>query len=176
MTDDGIPVFALLVSALVVLIPAIVGLLMIAAGLRRWSRARRLTADGERALATVVDNQVESRRNGAVAFLPVVAFTTRDGRAVRTVLDLQASNRSHLSGSQQTVIFDPAKPERAMALDGQHAGMAAALVIGSVFLLFAGVALFLVSMIFLAPDGPFSTDPFFGGDNSFGGNPFGDTP
>lgn len=161
MIDDGFRVFALLVSALVVLIPAATGLTMIIRGLRHWNRARRLTDTGEQATATVVDNQLESHSHGSVAFRPIVTFTTRTGREVRTVLADQVSHRSHLPGSQQTVAFDPEQPDRAVSADGQTAGAARALIIGSIFLLFAGVALVLVTMTFLSPGSPLSPDSGF---------------
>src|SRR5690349_597782 len=144
MFGDGFPVFALLVSAFLVLMPAGVGLTMIAGGLRHWNRTRRLTDTGERALATVVDNQIESRRHGSMSFLPVVTFTTRSGREIRTILTSQSSNRSHLPGTQQTVAFDPEHPDRPVATTGEIPRTAGALIVGSVFLLFSGVALFLV--------------------------------
>ncbi len=170
MMEDEFPVVALVVSAFVVLVPAGVGLAMIIGGLRHWNRARRLTETGERALATVVDNQVESGSNGSMSFTPVVTFTTQTGREIRTVLAEQSSFRSHLAGSQQTVAFDPEHPDKAVATTGQTGGAARALVFGSIFLLFSGFALFLVSHFFL------STDGLLGPDTYFGDTPFGDTP
>lgn len=155
---------ALVVSAFVVLVPAVAGLAMIAGGLRHWKRARRLTDTGERALATVVDNQIQSGSNGSMSFTPIVTFTTQTGRSVRTVLAEQSSFRSHVAGSQQTVAFDPEHPDRAVATTGQQGAAVRALIFGSVFLLFAGVALVLVTTIFLATDSPLGPDSYFGVD------------
>src|SRR5689334_1559575 len=119
MIDDALPVFAVLVSAFLVLLPAGAGLTMIIIGLRHWNRARRLTATGERALATVVDNQIVSHSQGRVSFLPVVTFRTQTGREIRTVLTDQRGNQSHLTGSQQTVAFDPEQPDRPVSTTGQ---------------------------------------------------------
>jgi hypothetical protein len=141
------------VSAFLVLVPAGTGLVMIISGLRRWTRTRRLTDTGEQALATVVDNQIKSHRRGTTTFHPVVTFTTRSGHEVRTVLTGQSSNRSHPPGTQQPVAFDPGHPDRPVPATGQIPGTAGTLIVGSVFLLFSGVALFLVGITFLSPDG-----------------------
>ncbi|GIF14404.1 DUF3592 domain-containing protein [Actinoplanes teichomyceticus] len=159
MIEAGVPVFALLVAAFLVLVPAGVGITMIAAGLRRWNHVRRLTATGERATATVVDNQMEAHRHGLMRFLPVVTFVTRTGREIRTVLTDQSSNRSHLPGSQQTVAFDPERPDQAVSTTGQAPGTVSAVIMGAIFLLFAGVALFLTSLIFLSPGSPLTDLP-----------------
>ncbi|MFI1988494.1 DUF3592 domain-containing protein [Actinoplanes sp. NPDC020271] len=159
MIDGEMTVFALVVSALVVLLPAAAGLAMIIGGLRHWNRVRRLTGTGEHAVATVVDNQVQSGSKGSLSFRPVVTFTTLTGREVRTVLTEQISFRSHLTGTQQTVAFDPEQPDRAVATTGQTGGAARALVFGSIFLLFAGFALYLVSSMLLPNGNPFGGMP-----------------
>ncbi|WP_067698264.1 DUF3592 domain-containing protein [Actinoplanes awajinensis] len=162
MIEDGIPAFGLLVSAFLVLVPAGVGLFMIYRGLRHWNRARRLIATGERAVAVVLDNAVESHSHGRMSFLPVVTFRTQLGREVRTVIAEKRSNLSHVPGTQHTVAFDPEQPERAVPIDGQGAGMAGAVIVGAIFLLFAGVAFFMTSLIFLSPDSPVFDDGTFG--------------
>ncbi|MFC3987498.1 DUF3592 domain-containing protein [Actinoplanes siamensis] len=153
MINGNFRMFALVVTGFLVLVPATAGLAVIISGLHCWFRAQRLARAGERAVATVVDNQVEPLSEGTTHFLPVVRFTTRTGREVRTVLTDQRGNRSHPAGAQHTVAFDPDRPDTAIATVGAGTGAVGAVILGAVLLLFAGGVLFMVNRFFPPPGG-----------------------
>lgn len=132
--------FAVLVSSLVVLVPAGVGVAVIIAGVRRWLRARQLTAHGVPATAVVVENQQQSLSEGQIQFLPVVRFHTSSGQEIRTVLEDLAGNRSHLAGAEHRIVYDPDEPQRAAVPGGRAGTLIGSLTFGLVFLGFAALA------------------------------------
>jgi hypothetical protein len=156
MIDDDMRGFSILVSSLVVLIPALVGASMILVGVRRWLRARRLTAHGVPATAVVVDNQQESLSEGRIRFLPVVRFRTTTGQEISTVLEDLAGHRSHLAGTEHPVIYDADDPQRAVVPGARSGRLVGALVVGLVFLGFAAVAYRIIGPVLTGQD-PFGT-------------------
>jgi hypothetical protein len=136
------------VSALVIGIPVLAGLLTIVAGVVRWQRSRRLAEVGQRVTAVVADNQQLSQSGGGVRFLPVVRFRTLDGREVKTVLDDAPSHRSHLTDTPIEVIYDPDDPQRIAGAGNRGGGGIAAIVVGVVLLAFAVLAYLVLSSAF----------------------------
>ena len=133
------------VSAMVVGIPALGGLVAIFAGVRSWRRARRLVRVGQRVTAVVTDNQLVSRSEGRVGFLPVVLFRTLDGRTVTTVLEDARRHRSHLVETEFDVLYDPADPRHAATADSRGVGGLATIVVGLVFLALGTAAYAMIS-------------------------------
>ncbi|MFC3385494.1 DUF3592 domain-containing protein [Couchioplanes azureus] len=126
-----------LVAVLIVGIPALTGVGLLVAGARRWSRLRALAGSGQRTVARVVDNQLESWSDGRTSYRPVVTFRTGTGQEVRTVLGDLASFRSHLAGTEIEVFYDPANPSEAAPTRKGGQGVVLYLVFGVVFLVFA---------------------------------------
>ncbi|MFI5935855.1 DUF3592 domain-containing protein [Actinoplanes sp. NPDC051494] len=161
--------FATLVSALVVGFPALVGLALVAFGIRTWLRTRTLATEGVQAIAVVVDNQHESRTDGEIIFRPVVQFRTMDGREITTALENAPSRRSHIAGRQVTVAYDPQNPERANGTGetgSRSGGGIVAIIAGTVFIGFAIVAYLLVTAMTQASSdffGPDFAGPDFAG-------------
>jgi hypothetical protein len=132
------------VSAFVIGVPMLTGVIAVVAGAVRWRRVRRLAAIGTRVTAVVTENQHMSTGEGT-RYLPVVRFRTIDGRDVKAVLGDASSHRSHLTGTPIEMVYDPGDPRR-VARAGNRGGAAlAAIVVGVVFIGFGMVAFLLVS-------------------------------
>lgn len=138
--------------ALVLLLVALVGVAVVAGGVRMVLRSRRraqdaarLRTDGRRTTGVVVDSQVHSRRERRTTFAPVVRFEA-GGRDVLVVGD-QRWNRSFVPGRPAEVLYDPTAPDRAhvRAEGGSTFGDG----VGGVFLVVFGTA-FLVLVAVLA--------------------------
>jgi hypothetical protein len=151
---DDMRGFQILVSSLVVLVPAGIGVTAILVSVRRWLRARQLTASGVPATAVVIDNQQESLSEGQIRFLPVVRFHTRSGQEVHTVLEDLANHRSHLAGTEYPIVYDPDNPRSTVVPGGRTGKLIVSLVFGLVFLGFAACAYRIVGPLL---DG---SDPF----------------
>ncbi|MEZ0163858.1 DUF3592 domain-containing protein [Kineococcus sp. LSe6-4] len=146
-TGGDVPVFFVVVFALLVLLGAAV----VAGGVRAAVRARRrsrdaarLGTDGVTTTGTVVDNRITSRHEHRLTFSPVVRFEAA-GREV-TVVGEQVWNRSFVPGRPAQVVYDPADPDRAhvRAEGGSPLGRGA----GGVFVAAVGAA-FLVLVVVL---------------------------
>jgi hypothetical protein len=137
--------FEYFVTALVVGVPAIAGLLAIVLGLRRRHQVQRLRGTGERITAVVAGSQRVTRSEGRDSFRPVVRFHTREGREVRTAVDGPSSYESYLTDVPMEVIYDPADPNRAIAADTRGGGGFVAVAVGIVFLVFAAGAYYFVT-------------------------------
>ncbi|MFI5497031.1 DUF3592 domain-containing protein [Actinoplanes sp. NPDC051859] len=134
-------------SVLIVGIPAVAGLALISAGVRRWIRHRSLAGSGHRATAVVVDNQLQSRSEGQTHFRPVVTFRTAAGQELKTVVDLPQS-RSYLTGTEFEIYYDPQRPTEVTPVRNGQRGTITYLVFGVVFLVFALFAYQLTSTMF----------------------------
>jgi hypothetical protein len=130
------------VTAFVVGVPAIAGLLAIVFGIRRRQRINRLTRTGQRITAVVDGNQRVAQSEGRDTFLPVVRFHTREGSEVRTALDASPSYRSYLTDVGMDIVYDPADPQNAMPAGRSDVGGIVAVIVGAGFLLFSVCAYF----------------------------------
>ncbi|MQA96850.1 MAG: DUF3592 domain-containing protein [Streptosporangiales bacterium] len=89
------------------------GLLFCWVGLRLALAGRRLRESGVRVPGVVVRNQWSSGDGTGGTFYPVMRFRTADGRDLEVRSEV-GSNPAHVrEGAQVTVVYDPAKPERA---------------------------------------------------------------
>ncbi|GLY07143.1 hypothetical protein Acsp01_75220 [Actinoplanes sp. NBRC 101535] len=158
-----------------VLVPAGVGVAMLAAVVLRVSRARRLAASGQRAKAVVVDNRQRSWSEGRLTFAPVVQFVTPSGAEVRTVLDDMEGNVSHVAGTVFEIVYDPARPEAALRATPTGGRVATTVVFGLLFLGFAAFVLCFFGPLLLGSSiipgldlTGFGDESGFGGESGFG--------
>ncbi|MEV6601459.1 DUF3592 domain-containing protein [Actinoplanes sp. NPDC051346] len=134
---DNLSWLVKLVAVLIVGIPALIGVGLLVAGARRWSQLRALAGSGRRATARVVDNQLQSWSDGRTSYRPVVTFRTDMGQDVTTVLEDLGSFRSHLSGAEIEVFYDPANPAQAAPTRKAGRGVVVCVVFGVIFLAFS---------------------------------------
>ncbi|MBB2944567.1 hypothetical protein FB565_004296 [Actinoplanes lutulentus] len=159
------------VTAFLVGVPALVGIALIVAAVRRWLTLRALAASGRPATARVVDNQMESSSEGQMSFRPVVTFRTEAGQEVTTPLADLDGFRSHIVGTEIAVLYDPERPSEATPARGSNTRLIATVVFGVIFLVFAVCAYRLGSAMisdFLDMPGGFGQDNGFGQDIDFG--------
>ncbi|GGQ84898.1 DUF3592 domain-containing protein [Couchioplanes azureus] len=145
---------ALLGGGLIVLVSALVGVLTLLLGIRRWLRARRLLAHGTAVTAVVVDNKQRTSGENGTRFVPVVRFHTREGQEVRTALEDLAGRRSHVTGTEYTIFYDPRHPSRAAVPGRQHGPLAKSVVSGLVLLGFSFFVYRVLRSILEANPGP----------------------
>ena len=134
-----------LVRLFLVVVPALVALVATAAGLRKWLRHRRITAEGESTTAVVTGNQRHAPGEGRMLFRPVVAYRTTTGQEVSTVLEDQPSHREHLPGTEYPVAYDPADPSRPIVARSITGQLIATFAVAVLFLAFAALAYRLTS-------------------------------
>ncbi|WP_143162591.1 DUF3592 domain-containing protein [Couchioplanes caeruleus] len=109
---------AKLVAVLIVGIPALTGVGLLVAGARRWSRLRALASSGHRAVAQVVDNQMESWSDGRTSYRPVVTFRTDMGQDRRTSMTRDPRSRTWTRATDQR--GHSRGPRNAPPRDGQR--------------------------------------------------------
>jgi hypothetical protein len=123
------------VIAIVVGVPALLGIVLVVFGVRGVRKRQALTAVAVPATATVVDNQVVSHTEGRIGFRPVVTFHTREGRELKVVAQEEAS-ASYIAGTPLQVLYDPARPELVI-VPGRSGSAVFLVVFGGVFIAFA---------------------------------------
>jgi hypothetical protein len=123
------------VIAIVVGVPALLGIVLVVFGVRGVRKRQALTAVAVPATATVVDNQVVSHAEGRIGFRPVVTFHTREGRELKVVVQEEAT-ASYIAGTLLQVLYDPARPELVI-VPGRSRGAVFLVVFGGVFVAFA---------------------------------------
>ena len=134
-----------LVRWFLVLVPALVALVAIAAAARKGLRHRRVTAAGVTATAVVTGNQRQSHDAGRMSFRPVVTYRTTTGEEISTVLEDQPAHREHLPGTQYPIAYDPSDPHRPVVARSITVQLVVTLAVALIFLAFAALAYRLTS-------------------------------
>ena len=158
-TSDGFFGAVPTAFALILLLVALLGVAVVAGGVRTALRSRRrardaarLRTEGRRATGVVVDSQVHSHHEHRMTFAPVVRFEA-DGRDVVVVGD-QRWNRSFIPGRPAEVLYDPAAPDRAHvraeggSVFGDGAGGVFVAAVGVAFLVLGAVLAGVVRSVF----------------------------
>lgn len=118
------------------MLPFLLGIVFLALAVRARRSESELRSSGVLVTGTVVDNQHESRAQGAVHYRPVVEFRTQANKKVRTVGDTPL-RRAHLVGAKVEVRYDPKDPKRVLVGSGAARQYTVAAVVFFVFGSFA---------------------------------------
>ncbi|MFD8141907.1 DUF3592 domain-containing protein [Streptomyces sp. NPDC059708] len=130
---------------LFLLIPLLIGVAFLGVGVHGLRRAGELRRTGVTAVGRVVRYRTRSDHDGATYHHPVVAWTTRDGRACEHSSGLGRGSATRIAvGNPVTVRYDPRDPGR-FAIQGWDSttvhtvftGVGAVLTIGALAVLLA---------------------------------------
>ncbi|WP_051468542.1 DUF3592 domain-containing protein [Actinomadura oligospora] len=91
----------------------LLGLLFAGAGVYSIRSTRRLRRNGHRVPGLVHGLNFERGSEGGGNYYPVLHFHTMDGSFVRTTSDVGTNPARSRPGDQVTVVYDPARPDRA---------------------------------------------------------------
>ncbi len=121
------------------------GLGFVAFGAYVIRTGRRLRRYGRGAPGTVVRLRWESNDHGGGRFYPTFRFRTEDGREIEAESDLGANPAPAREGQRVTVVYDPARPQRAR-IDSMLGGGA---VHGPLFVAFGVVVTLVAAAVLL---------------------------
>ncbi len=134
-------------AGVVLVVVSIVGLLL---AVWRFDRLRRFDARAVVAQARVIgvheERQTDLDGELTVIDVPIVRFTTRDGRVVDARTDVGNRSGTAAVGQRVRVLYDPADPAQVTVAEIERSAYAVIIAIGTVFaaLLVAGVLLLVV--------------------------------
>ncbi|MFD1939459.1 DUF3592 domain-containing protein [Nonomuraea mangrovi] len=107
----------------IIALVGLLGLALVAAGLRRAVRDRRFLRRGVRVPAKVIGRRPRTQAGGGQRWLTSLRFTTVDGDEVTADSKITYPRPSHELGAGVEVIYDPANPREVMIADGARGAL-----------------------------------------------------